>query len=398
MPPEQKPARPLRPYVPAFQVRLAAERRRQEEQRERERLEQEALEEEQRLLRLQLEAQQQQQQQQQPPRSPRSLLHSASTAGTRAQTPMTFPTPPSLPKPKRRRPRRRLRVAAAPSPGAQWPFGQPSPRRASPRSRPPHAGSPRPPADSELMRQVNELGHQYRRENTVEWLRRSHVKRIARLQRRNVFSPLLNLRRAQSELNVALENSLGHVGLDTHTLARLRMSDCALRNLAARRVELVKTGHQEEVEKDRLPLSLNSKQRLEADLLKMEEKLEEEAREQARRRSQAHRPAPRKSLTGAALASEWALGSSPAAGGAGVQPPSRDGDGGRRRQSRCPLPAPPPAAAPPGGGQRPQLGNSRDGRRPSAAAPALPTAVPVSPSSQRAAAEARARIRRLSGR
>eukprot|EP01062_Namystynia_karyoxenos_P048024 TRINITY_DN3645_c0_g1_i3.p2 TRINITY_DN3645_c0_g1~~TRINITY_DN3645_c0_g1_i3.p2 ORF type:complete len:388 (+),score=139.33 TRINITY_DN3645_c0_g1_i3:64-1164(+) len=366
MPPEQKPARPLRPYVPAFQVRLAAERRRQEEQRERERLEQEALEEEQRLLRLQLEAQQQQQQQQQPPRSPRSLLHSASTAGTRAQTPMTFPTPPSLPKPKR--------------------------------SRPPHAGSPRPPADSELMRQVNELGHQYRRENTVEWLRRSHVKRIARLQRRNVFSPLLNLRRAQSELNVALENSLGHVGLDTHTLARLRMSDCALRNLAARRVELVKTGHQEEVEKDRLPLSLNSKQRLEADLLKMEEKLEEEAREQARRRSQAHRPAPRKSLTGAALASEWALGSSPAAGGAGVQPPSRDGDGGRRRQSRCPLPAPPPAAAPPGGGQRPQLGNSRDGRRPSAAAPALPTAVPVSPSSQRAAAEARARIRRLSGR
>ena len=110
------------------------------------------------------------------------------------------------------------------------------------------------------------------KEHTTEYLCRKHVDLVKELENKRVFSSKLNKIRAQSSLNVELEASLGHLGLDTHTLAQIRMTQALKRNLI---IQANQNKYQQEHRRkidSTMPANLNYEQRMDWELHCLERK------------------------------------------------------------------------------------------------------------------------------
>eukprot|EP00755_Sulcionema_specki_P015040 Sspe_Gene.58334::Locus_31986_Transcript_1_1_Confidence_1.000_Length_858::g.58334::m.58334 len=115
----------------------------------------------------------------------------------------------------------------------------------------------------EMVRQVPFLPRIKHEQHTREYLVRKHAFQATAFQRRGIFDSECNRLRAESSLNASLENSMGHIGLDTRTVATLRMVDTTKRNLILKARKEQEQAQQRLREESVMPANFNFKQRIE---------------------------------------------------------------------------------------------------------------------------------------
>eukprot|EP01062_Namystynia_karyoxenos_P023391 TRINITY_DN1902_c0_g2_i2.p1 TRINITY_DN1902_c0_g2~~TRINITY_DN1902_c0_g2_i2.p1 ORF type:complete len:307 (+),score=91.80 TRINITY_DN1902_c0_g2_i2:73-993(+) len=112
-------------------------------------------------------------------------------------------------------------------------------------------------------RVAREMAPEKQRFHATAMLKVVHRRVMRRLARRDLVSLGSNQVRAESLLNVDLERTIGHAGLDTHLLSRMRVEDAATRNL--HRQALLKRRREERAAAERTctPPGLRGPQRME---------------------------------------------------------------------------------------------------------------------------------------
>eukprot|EP00754_Rhynchopus_humris_P006935 Rhum_TRINITY_DN13277_c0_g1::Rhum_TRINITY_DN13277_c0_g1_i1::g.58596::m.58596 len=109
--------------------------------------------------------------------------------------------------------------------------------------------------------------------HAAQLLRRKAAQMAARMDERHVLGPGCSAVRAGAALSVALEETLGGVGTDQHTLSVLRISRAAARNSSYLRSQSVLQDRRRLQILDQLPLSYTPAQRISFYLTRMEDGL-----------------------------------------------------------------------------------------------------------------------------